>query len=73
MGSIGIISTGDADKDFRILKQAQLFNDRLDQGLCPNGCALLDWKTAHTADCPECRFHYSTNLPHGKREIDLIM
>lgn len=68
MSNIAILSTGDPEKDRERLGQAQTFDDRIRQGICPNGCAELVWATAHLADCPDCGFKYSTNLPYGKQE-----
>jgi hypothetical protein len=70
MSEIGILSSGDPEKDRFELEKAKTYHERIDQGICANGCAFMIWETAHTAKCPECSFLYSTNLPYGKREKD---
>ncbi len=73
MSHIGIVSTGDPEQDAKQLKQAQTYDERLKEGLCPNGCALLEWEAPYNAQCPKCRFMYSTNVPYGIQESEQIM
>jgi hypothetical protein len=73
MGQVAIISTGDPEKDREQIERSELFVARTDEGLCPNGCAELEWETQFSADCPVCHFHLGTNVPYGKREVEGVM
>lgn len=73
MSSIAIVSTGDDEKDRDELARAQTFSDRIDEGICPNGCAELEWSTPNKGECPVCHFLLSTGVPYGKREIEQVM
>lgn len=53
MSELSIISTGNEEVDQRRLAAAQLHEDRMNEGICPNGCAELEWETQHKGSCPE--------------------
>lgn len=71
MSSIGIISTGDPDKDREKIARAERFNENINNGVCPNGCGELEFPSSpFEGECPVCHFHLGTNVPYGRRVDD---
>lgn len=71
--NIGIISSGDPEKDRSELERAKTFYQRTDQGLCPNGCGQLEWSDeGYRGDCPNCNFMWSPSVPYGIRDENYI-
>lgn len=63
MSEIAFISTGDADKDQKIGERFALHESRMQENVCPNGCAQMVWDDAHNRHCPTCGFAgFSTKL-----------
>ena len=56
MSRIAIVSSGDPEKDQRDIENFQRGNDRIEQGLCPNGCGGMVEIDSHNAECPRCHF-----------------
>jgi len=73
MSNIAILSTGDAEEDKRQLEQAVIHDQRMNQGICPNGCAELVWSDeGYRGNCPKCNFMLSTNVPYGIKDENYI-
>lgn len=51
------ISTGDPEEDQRQLHKFALGDERMRNGMCPNGCPVMLVTTdIRTHGCPECKF-----------------
>ena len=61
--SVGIVTTGDPDKDAEIVDEFLIHEKRMIEGICPNGCAELVRDDAHSRHCPQCGFHGWSNVP----------
>jgi hypothetical protein len=69
--NIAIVSSGDPEKDARELEQAYLFEVRIQQNICPNGCGPMIFDDPHNRHCPDCNFAMWCNSPYsgGSEEI----
>lgn len=55
---IVFVSKGNLADDYRTLCIWQRHSSRLDDGICPNGCARLTETNETSASCPVCGFQY---------------
>ncbi len=71
--NIAIESSGDPEKDREIIEAFIKHRERMEDGVCPNGCARLVRIDDHTRECPVCHFHgwQNTPLPPEDPEGDL--
>ena len=61
-----IESTGDPDKDRELIEQIQRSDARIEDGVCPNGCALLVEVSDREWHCEVCGYtQYRTVLRVG--------
>jgi hypothetical protein len=68
--SYAMVGTGDADADRKALAQFALGNERMANGMCPNGCqAMLVTTDDYIHECPVCKFvlcgSMGENLKHA--------
>lgn len=67
--SVGIVSSGDAAKDQEEIARFLVADDRIERGLCPNGCGGMIEEDSHNASCPACGFalyqHGGLRFDHG--------
>jgi hypothetical protein len=66
-GHIAIPSTGNPDEDRKQLASAELYQQRMDANVCPNGCGPMSWDDdPHTRHCSICGFVGWCNTPHSE-------
>ena len=53
---MAIPSSGDPEKDQADIRDAAQHQARMEENICPNGCAAMIWDDPHTRHCPECGF-----------------
>lgn len=63
MSEFMFVSTGNAEQDAAIASRIRLTNARLEDGVCPNGCALLVKTAPNVRECPACQFSQVSNVP----------
>lgn len=53
---IDFVSSGDPEQDARDLEAYTRHERNVREGLCPNGCAPMEWPngTDAAAECPKC-------------------
>ena len=59
---IGFVSSGDPEKDRETARTIEIQHDRMDRGVCPNGCGPMVFEDAHNQNCPRCGFHLWSNV-----------
>lgn len=57
--SIAMPSSGDPEKDKEELARFIKSSERIEDGVCPNGCALMVRENDHTQSCPVCNFSHT--------------
>ena len=56
--NVAILSSGDHDADELALWRFQQNDERIQAGMCPNGCGGMITKDEHNAECLRCGFAY---------------
>lgn len=54
--NVGFESRGNLADDLRELRAYRKHDARIEDGVCPNGCALMVWHDERHAECPVCHF-----------------
>lgn len=55
------VCSGNLADDLRDIQSHMRGNARIQEGVCPNGCARMNILNTHEAQCPVCRFVYWCN------------
>jgi len=68
--SVAVVSSGDPEADQKSIRDFLVADDRIEHGLCPNGCGGMIQEDDHNARCPKCEFGYFSNaklnFKHGE-------
>lgn len=56
-----IVSTGDPEEDQRQIAAFTVHDERIQRGMCPNGCGGMRQVDDHNAECLRCGFGYYSN------------
>ena len=67
---IQFVSTGNLLKNLEIVRSYLRQSSRIEDGVCPNGCAILETPEPGRSVCPVCKFE-GYNLPTPKPYADL--
>lgn len=59
--NIGIETKGNLADDYRQILGYVKHSTRIDDGICPNGCARMIALDSHNAKCPVCQFQLYRN------------
>ena len=63
---IAFVSSGNLAEDRKTVENYAKHESRIQDGICPNGCAQMVRAEAgddHNAECPVCKFGYYSNVP----------
>ncbi len=60
---IAIESSGDPEKDRAEIALFVKQSNRMEDNICPNGCARMNRVDDHTRECPICKFVGWQNTP----------
>lgn len=56
--NLGFVSNGNLADDLRQVRAYLKHDSRIEDGVCPNGCALMVWDDERHANCPVCHFAF---------------
>lgn len=59
--TVSFVSEGNLAEDYRELLSWQKHDERLSDGVCPNGCARMVKIDRCNSECPVCHFGYYCN------------
>jgi hypothetical protein len=65
--NFSFVSSGNAAEDERIAQEFELHRERMDNNVCPNGCAVMKWIDAHNRECPKCGFAGFSTKPYDMK------
>ena len=60
---LAVASSGDPEKDAEAIADHIRSSERMEDGVCPNGCAQLVQLDAFSRECPVCKFVGYQNTP----------
>lgn len=63
MSNFAFPSSGNEEQDEAIAADIQRTEARLQDNVCPNGCALMIFDNPHERHCPVCNFSQWSNVP----------
>ena len=55
------------------IEKFRIVYERILQGICPRGCAELEWENEFNARCPVCGSRCNSKQPYAKKAADQIM
>jgi hypothetical protein len=56
--------SGDLSEDELIAEQFKLRMERMNNNVCPNRCAAMNWLSAYNRECPKCGFQGFSTKPY---------
>lgn len=57
------VTSGNLAEDRRRVELDMKQEERIRDGVCPNGCARLERIDSHSVQCPACKFVLNSNVP----------
>jgi len=63
-------TTGDSEKDDEIARGFKLRQSRMNNNVCPNGCAQMKWIDAYNRECGICGFSGFSTKPFDMKSFE---
>lgn len=66
-GNFSFPSSGDPEQDEKTAQAFALHTARMQENVCPNGCATMVWIDAHNGECKVCGFAGFSTTPYDMK------